>query len=78
MTFTLSVNGESTDFTVPVVIPWDEARVKAEMENKITSKIVLPDTDVTEDLSLSKVIGDNKVGAHLLDEHKHQGNFDQQ
>ena len=60
VTFTLSVNGESTDFTVPVVIPWDEARVKAEMENKITSKIVIPDTDVTEDLSLSKVIGDNK------------------
>ena len=59
-TFTLSVNGESTDFTVPVVIPWDEARVKAEMEDKITSKIALPDTDVTEDLSLSKVIGDNK------------------
>lgn len=38
VTFTFSVNGESTDFTVPVVIPWDEARVKAEMENKTHRK----------------------------------------
>lgn len=57
VTFTLSREGEALDVEVPVVIPWDQTRVKAVLREEIADQLALNVSGpVTGDLSLPKVV----------------------
>lgn len=57
VTFALSREGEALDVEVPVVIPWDQTRVKAVLREEVAQKLTLDTAQpVTEDLSLPKVV----------------------
>ena len=59
VTFALTLGSAERDVAVPVVLTWDEARVKDAMREEILSKVVLPET-VEANFDLPKVVDSKK------------------